>query len=341
LYRDALVVPYGLSTRVSADDVAGALQRLADGRAEVVVLNGADAAGAAAAAADAGGVAVDSGAHAALVTPANPAPPGPLRSAAPATAGSTAVPGVAPPLRQFPSGVDAPAARREDVTIALRRGAVDGALALSAPPDEVLTEELPEIAELRRGTDEPEAGEGSGNEGNVALIIDATTDLSARAMRRVRRAAPSEVTPAESRPPADEHVDRPSVLYIGAQLREARENLGMTVDDLADRTRIRPFVIDCMESDDFSPCGGDFYARGHLRMLARVLGIASEPLIATYDERFTNDPVSLRAVFDAELSAGTTGMVRGGAAGANWGGLIAAVVLLVVIWGVAKYFAGA
>jgi cytoskeleton protein RodZ len=124
-------------------------------------------------------------------------------------------------------------------------------------------------------------------------------------------------------------------------LRAARENVGMTVEDLADRTRIRPFVIESMESDDFSPCGGDFYARGHLRMLARVLGIASEPLIATYDERFANGPVSLRAVFDAELSAGTTGMVRGGVAGAHWGGLITAVVILVLIWGVAKYFAGA
>src|SRR5262249_44549113 len=126
---------------------------------------------------------------------------------------------------------------------------------------------------------------------------------------------------------------------IGGEIREAREHLGLTVDELAERTRIRPYVIESIEVDDFAPCGGDFYARGHLRMLARVLGMDPEPLLATYDARFASSPINAKAVFDAELSTGATGMVRGGAAGANWGGLIAAVLVLVLVWGVAKYFA--
>ena len=52
----------------------------------------------------------------------------------------------------------------------------------------------------------------------------------------------------------------------------ARTRVGLTVDELAERTRIRPHVIESIEVDDFAPCGGDFYARGHLRTLARVLG---------------------------------------------------------------------
>lgn len=331
LYRAALAVPYGLATSESVDDVAGQFELLAGGRAAVAVLDGSKRAPDVAADLEADLRPPASGIAAPL------RPPG----AAVAAGAATAMPVGAPPLRRLPSAVDAPAARREDVTIAMRREAVDGTLALSAPADEVRTEELPEIAELRRATTEPELGEGAADGGNVALIIDATTDLSARAMRKVRRAAPAEAEPPEDDSPTDEHLHPPAVLYIGADLRQARESLGMTVDDLADRTRIRAFVIERMESDDFAPCGGDFYARGHLRMLARVLGIASEPLIATYDERFGNEPVSLRAVFDAELATGTTGMVRGGAAGANWAGLIAAVVILVVIWGAAKYFAGA
>ena len=55
----------------------------------------------------------------------------------------------------------------------------------------------------------------------------------------------------------------------------------MSVDDLAERTRIRPHVIEAIEVDDFSSCGGDVYARGHLRALARVLGVDPEPIIAT------------------------------------------------------------
>ena len=60
---------------------------------------------------------------------------------------------------------------------------------------------------------------------------------------------------------------------IGPELAAARRRLGLSVDQVAERTRIRPHVIEAIEIDDFSPCGGDFYARGHLRTLARVLGV--------------------------------------------------------------------
>ena len=72
---------------------------------------------------------------------------------------------------------------------------------------------------------------------------------------------------------------------IGPQLVAARERLRLSVDQLAERTRIRPHVIEAIEIDDFAPCGGDFYARGHLRTLARVLGVDVAPLLATYDEQ--------------------------------------------------------
>ena len=82
--------------------------------------------------------------------------------------------------------------------------------------------------------------------------------------RRRRRAARRSTT--SSIEPAARPGDRP-------ELAAARTRLGLTVDQLADRTRIRPHVIESIEVDDFAPCGGDFYARGHLRTLARVLGI--------------------------------------------------------------------
>ena len=226
----------------------------------------------------------------------------------------------------------------------MRREATDGMLALSSPPDEAYTEELPEIAELRRGDEADDVGQTDAPGGNVDLIIDATTDLSARAMTKVRKIAPDHGGGADGaadtgRGHDAEVADPQPGPHIGAHLRKARENLWLTVDDLAERTRIRPFVIECLEVDDFSPCGGDFYARGHLRMLARVLGIDPEPLIARYDDKFATAPVNARAVFDVELATGTTGMVRGGAAGANWGSLIAAVLVVVLVWGVAKFLA--
>ena len=67
---------------------------------------------------------------------------------------------------------------------------------------------------------------------------------------------------------------------IGPDLAAARTRVGLSVDELADRTRIRPHVIESIEVDDFTPCGGDFYARGHIRTLARVLGKDPAPMLA-------------------------------------------------------------
>ena len=129
--------------------------------------------------------------------------------------------------------------------------------------------------------------------------------------------------------PADDPV-------VGPELAAARTRLGLTVDQLADRTRIRPHVIESIEVDDFQPCGGDFYARGHLRTLARVLGIEVAPLLEAYDDRYADAPINPRRVFEAELATGSSGSIRGTRGGPNWSVLIAAVMTLVLAWSVAR-----
>lgn len=123
---------------------------------------------------------------------------------------------------------------------------------------------------------------------------------------------------------------------IGPELAAARTRLGLTVDQLADRTRIRPHVIEAVEVDDFEPCGGDFYARGHLRTLARVLGIDVAPLLASYDERYAHAPINPRRVFEAELATGANGSIRSTRGGPNWSVLVAVVMALVLCWSIAR-----
>jgi cytoskeleton protein RodZ len=236
-------------------------------------------------------------------------------------------------------------ARREERTLDPRPAAASfGALALSEPTSAAAAQ-LPEIEELRRPVEEepviPEQATGDSDlvSGNVSLIIDATTDLSARAMQRVREFQPT--IPAQSTPAtADQAAQTSAGTVIGAELAHARETLGLSVDELADRTRIRPSVIESIERDDFSPCGGDFYAKGHLRMLCRVLGVEAAPLLSAYDAGFATSPIRARDVFEAELSTGSSGLVRGGASGTNWGVLVAVVLVLLVVWGAARVFSG-
>jgi cytoskeleton protein RodZ len=123
---------------------------------------------------------------------------------------------------------------------------------------------------------------------------------------------------------------------IGPQLRAARERLRLSIDQLAERTRIRPHVIEALEIDDFLPCGGDFYARGHLRTLARVLGLDVAPLLERYTELYADAPVDPRRVFEAELATGRGGPIRGTRGGPNWSVLVAAVMAVVLVWSIAR-----
>jgi Helix-turn-helix domain len=77
---------------------------------------------------------------------------------------------------------------------------------------------------------------------------------------------------------------------IGGALAEARSQAGLTIRQVSERTRIRETIIRDIERDDYSACGGDFYARGHIRAIARVVGADSVPLIAEYDAAHAPPP---------------------------------------------------
>jgi len=137
----------------------------------------------------------------------------------------------------------------------------------------------------------------------------------------------------------DDYVTEPAYdPVIGPELTAARTRLGLSVDDLAERTRIRPHVIESIEVDDFAPCGGDVYARGHLRTLARILGKDAEPLLALFEERYATAPINARRVFEAELATGMTGSMRATVGGPSWGLLVGVVLALVLVWGVLRLF---
>jgi transcriptional regulator with XRE-family HTH domain len=70
---------------------------------------------------------------------------------------------------------------------------------------------------------------------------------------------------------------------IGDTLTEARRQAGLTITQVSQRTRIRESIIRGIEQGDFSACGGNFYARGHIRSIATAVGVDPVPLIKEYD----------------------------------------------------------
>ena len=72
-------------------------------------------------------------------------------------------------------------------------------------------------------------------------------------------------------------------MSIGDALADARRQAGLTITQVSQRTCIRETIVRGIEHDDFSACGGDFYARGHIRSVARAVGADDEELIREYD----------------------------------------------------------
>jgi cytoskeletal protein RodZ len=81
---------------------------------------------------------------------------------------------------------------------------------------------------------------------------------------------------------------------IGDTLADARRQAGLTITQVSQRTCIRETIIRGIERGDFSACGGDFYARGHIRSIARAVGADDEELIREYDAQH-GAPQAIRA----------------------------------------------
>ncbi|MFG2516280.1 helix-turn-helix domain-containing protein [Streptomyces sp. NPDC048584] len=131
-------------------------------------------------------------------------------------------------------------------------------------------------------------------------------------------------SPEDERPFEDVSEEaRPSV---GRALQQARIAAGLTVDDVSTATRVRIGIVRAIEADDFAPCGGDVYARGHIRTLAKAVRLDPDPLI----ERFEADhgggrpaPTPAAPLFEAER-------IRPERRGPNWTAAMVAAIVVVI-----------
>lgn len=66
---------------------------------------------------------------------------------------------------------------------------------------------------------------------------------------------------------------------VGATLKHARQARGLSIAEVADATRVRAALLEAIERNDFEACGGDVFARGHVRTFALALDIDPSPLV--------------------------------------------------------------
>jgi len=73
-------------------------------------------------------------------------------------------------------------------------------------------------------------------------------------------------------------------MSLGSLITQARKSAGLSIEDLSAATNIRGALLKEMESNNFANCGGETYARGHIRNLATKLGVDPLVFIAAFEE---------------------------------------------------------
>ena len=73
-------------------------------------------------------------------------------------------------------------------------------------------------------------------------------------------------------------------MSLGSLIAKARKGAGLSLEDLAAKTNIRTSVLSEIEKDNFEHCGGETYARGHVRNIATTLKANQKEFIRLYEE---------------------------------------------------------
>ncbi|TDD20618.1 helix-turn-helix domain-containing protein [Nonomuraea diastatica] len=120
---------------------------------------------------------------------------------------------------------------------------------------------------------------------------------------------------------------------IGAVLTAARQSAGLTVAQVSATTNIRETIIHRMEQDDYGQCGGDFYARGHIRAVARAVGLDPESTVHLFDQQHGGapEPVAASAVFQADRKINLPER-----RGPNWTAALGVALAIVMVFGLMR-----
>lgn len=94
----------------------------------------------------------------------------------------------------------------------------------------------------------------------------------------------------------------------GRLVRQAREKVKLSIEDLAAQIKLARHTLDAIERDDFAQLNEPVYVRGYYRKLSKVLPVAESELLAAYEQmagtKAPPHPSKLILAGGAELGSG-------------------------------------
>jgi cytoskeletal protein RodZ len=73
-------------------------------------------------------------------------------------------------------------------------------------------------------------------------------------------------------------------LTLGEKLRQAREERGITITEVAEQTRISPHYIELIENDDYRTLPGGIFNKGFVKSYAKYVGIDESEALQDYSK---------------------------------------------------------
>jgi cytoskeletal protein RodZ len=85
---------------------------------------------------------------------------------------------------------------------------------------------------------------------------------------------------------------------LGALIAKSRNDARLSIEDLAKATNIPITLLRDMENDNFKKCGGETYARGHLRNIAAKLDVNERIFLDLFESEVTSPAKPIREMLN-------------------------------------------
>ena len=87
-------------------------------------------------------------------------------------------------------------------------------------------------------------------------------------------------------------------MSLGALITKSRTDARLSIEDLAKVTNIPSTLLRDMENNNFAKCGGETYARGHLRNMAAKLGVDERIFLELFENEVTAPAKPIRELLN-------------------------------------------
>ncbi|HKY88125.1 MAG TPA: RodZ domain-containing protein [Pseudorhodoplanes sp.] len=92
-------------------------------------------------------------------------------------------------------------------------------------------------------------------------------------------------------PAEDQQLNLPNMdLPLGLRLRRAREALGLSVAEAAEKLRLKSVIIEALEKEDFDTLGAAVYVRGYFNTYAKLVGVPTVLVESVFAQRSAAPP---------------------------------------------------